>query len=92
MPLENLKKIALDNAKKASRDIKITGEERRTINGTELLYMKMEGTIEGAQLIFQGYYYTGRQGMVQVITWTGRNLIDEYRADFEDFLNGFVAN
>ncbi len=43
-------------------------------------------------MVFQGYYYSGTQGTVQVLTWTHRGVLEEYRADFEEFLNGFTAD
>ena len=36
-----------------------------------------------------GYYYGGPSGTVQVITYTGRRLFEDYRKEFEEFLNGF---
>lgn len=92
VPLDDLKEIALNNARRVSRDIKITGDERRTVNDADVAYLRMEGTAQGVPMVFQGYYYSGKQGTVQVFTWTHGGLLEEHRADFEEFLNGFVAN
>ena len=35
--------------------------------------------------------YSGdERGTVQVLTYTGRNLFDEYRSVMEEFLNGLI--
>jgi hypothetical protein len=92
IPLKNLKVIALERAKKAAKDIRLLGEERRNVNGSDLLALTMEGTLQGTPFVYYGYYYSGDKGTVQFVTFTGRQLFDEYRADFEELLNGFVAD
>ena len=51
--------------------------------------MQMGGTAKGIPFVFLGYYYSGKEGSIQVITFTADNLFDEYRKEFEEFLNGF---
>lgn len=89
IPVDQLKRIALSNARDASTDARIVEEERRTVNGANVLMLRLEGTMHGIKFTFLGYYYGGPAGTVQVITYTGQNLFGEYRSDFEDFLNGF---
>jgi hypothetical protein len=88
--LEALKNVAVVNARKVAPDVKITAEEKRRVNGKNLLALQMSGTIEGIPFAYYGYYYTGKEGTVQVIAFTTQNLLNEYRADFEDFLNGLA--
>jgi hypothetical protein len=89
MSLEQLKTIALENAKKAAPDVKITVEKKRFINNTEILYMQMGGTVQSIPFTYMGYYYTGEAGTIQIITYSAKDLIDEFESDFIDFLNGF---
>jgi hypothetical protein len=84
-----LRNVALENAREAAPDVKIVEEQRRRVNGTDVLMLRLEGTTNGVAFTYLGYYYGGPAGTVQVLTYTGRNLFQEYRADFEDFLNGF---
>jgi len=88
MRMESLKKLAISNAKQAAPDIKVVSEEKRVVNGKELLCMKLSGTLEGMSFIYYGYYYSGTEGTLQVVAYTGANLFDEFKQDFEDFLNG----
>jgi hypothetical protein len=91
VPMESLKAIALQNARNATKDVRVTKEELRNVNGTQVLAMQMEGTIQGIPFVFNGYYYAGKRGTIQVITYTGRNLFDEYRRDMENLLSGFFV-
>ncbi len=88
IPLESLKRIALDNAKEAAPDAKLVSEERRIVNGKELLCLVFEGTIQQIPFTYYGYYYGGKQGAIQVLTFTGQSLFAKYKKDFTDFLNG----
>ena len=89
IPLETLKRVALENAKKADKDTKIIKEEKRTVNGKEVLCLIMNAKPEGVPITFYGYYYSGEQGAIQVLTWTGENLFQELKPELEAFLNGF---
>ena len=88
IPVSSLRRIALENAKEASPDAKIVFEETRMINGVEVLAMKIEGTIEQIPFRFYGYYYGGKQGTIQLLTYTGQALFSKYEGDFIEFLNG----
>jgi hypothetical protein len=89
MPFEQLKNVALENIKKVAPDVKITFEEKRSINGNEVLSLKMEGTIQSIPSVFLGYYYAGEAGTIQIITYAAKNLIDAFEVDFIEFLGGF---
>ena len=89
MSLDALKEIALNNAMQAAPDAKIVFEEPRVVNGTKVLCLVIEGTTSGIAFTYYGYYYSGKSGIVQIVTYTGQNLFEEYKPDFEDFLNGF---
>ncbi len=86
VPTDQVKTIALANARKASPDVVVLAEEKRTVNGKDILCMKMSGTIEGIPFIYLGYYYGGTEGTLQMFTYTSPNLFDEFKADFEELL------
>jgi hypothetical protein len=88
LSLDALKKAALENAKGVAPDIKIVSDEKRTVNGKEMMCLKMSGTIETTPFVYYGYYYGGSEGTLQVICYTSANLFDEFKGDFDDFLNG----
>ncbi|MBD3360737.1 hypothetical protein GF366_02970 [Candidatus Peregrinibacteria bacterium] len=88
IPLESLKQLALDNALAVAPDAEIVFEEERTVNGAEVLAMKIRGTIEGIPFQYYGYYYTGEEGSIQFVTYTGLSLFDEYEDDMTELLEG----
>ena len=92
MTPEALKEFAIKNAQSAAPDIRVTHEENRIVNGKKILCMTMEGTIKGIQFIYYGYYYAGKAGIVQLITYTSPNLYSEYESEMTGFLNGLVVN
>ena len=88
IPIASLRKIALENAKTAATDARIVSEETRMVNGKEVLAMVIDGTINQIPFRYYGYYYSGKQGTIQFITYTSQNLFDKYKKDFTDLLNG----
>lgn len=90
--LEALRKIALENALKAAADAEITSERRLKVNGLDVLELQIRGTIQSIPFVYLGYYYSGKEGAIQLLTYTASNLFDEYRGDFQELLDGFTAN
>lgn len=92
IPLEGLKKIALSNAKEAAPDAQIVFEDKKRVNGKDFLVLKLKGTISELPFFYYGYYYSGKEGTIQALTYTAQNLFDEFKPDFEELLNGLVIN
>lgn len=90
IPVETLKSIAYENAKTIAPDIKIEEEEYRNVNGIKVLFMKMNGTMQGIKFSYYGYYYSNTSGSLQFVTYTSQNLMDQYLEASEDLLNGIV--
>jgi len=90
IPLTTLKAAALANAKSAAPDAKITFEGNTNIDGKDVLIMKIDGTIEEIPFRYFGYYYGGKNGTIQVLTYTGQSLFEKYEQDLAEFLNGLV--
>ena len=88
IPLDSFPQIALDNAKKADPNAKITFQEKRKVNGLEVWFLKMEAVVKGIPLSYRGYYYGGEKGAVQLMTFTRTGLMGEYESDFMALLNG----
>lgn len=89
-PLETLKKAALKNAQNASPDITLIKEEYRVVNGTRVLMMQLEGTLQDIKFNFLGYYYSANQCSVQLVTWTVKDLYSTNIGEMESLLNGIV--
>lgn len=83
--------VAFENAKEAAPDVKINKREYRIVNGHKVIYMEMIGTIQGVKFRYLGYYFADQSGSTQYLTYTGNSLVDKYRKDIDDFLNGFSS-
>jgi hypothetical protein len=88
IPLATLKEAALENAKAAAPDARIIFEETRTVNKQDVLCMKIDGTVKGISFRYYGYYYGGKQGSIQLLTFTGQEIFAKYEQDLTEFLNG----
>jgi hypothetical protein len=92
IPLDTLKKMVVENARLVDKDAKIVFEERRVVNGNEVLCLTVEAEVEGVPITYHDYLYSGHEGTIQVMTGTGRNLFKEVKPQMEAFLNGFVIS
>lgn len=90
LPIEKLKEIALENARAVAPDAEIIEEKEIIVNGQNIVHMKMQGTIEGINFVYYGYYYASKIGSIQFLAYTSSNLLEDYEQDFQDLLNGFV--
>ena len=86
--LENLTQIAFQNAKNVAPEIKIITREYRIVNGIKVIYMQMDGTVQGIKFSYFGYYYSDKSGSTQLLVYTASNLADKYKIEIENFLNG----
>ncbi|WP_299208937.1 hypothetical protein [uncultured Dokdonia sp.] len=90
IPIENLKDIALENGREAAPDLYVVQEEYRIVNGQKVLFLQLNGTLQGIKFTYYGYYYSSPSGTVQFITYTSQGLLSSYIDDCEKILNGFV--
>ena len=87
--LDALPNVALKNAQSVDPNAHIVSKEKRTVNGVDVWFVKLEATASGVPFTYYDYLYAGKAGTIQLITFTGQNLISEYEADFLEFLNSF---
>ncbi|MFC4636177.1 hypothetical protein ACFO3O_19880 [Dokdonia ponticola] len=90
IPIENLRDIALENGREAAPDLSVIQEEYRIVNGQKVLFLQLNGTLQGIKFTYYGYYYSSPSGTVQFITYTSQGLLNSYIEDCEKILNGFV--
>ena len=88
---DNLVKLALQNAKAVAPDAKITYSATKVVNGFPVRVATIQGNTQGIGFVYHSYYFSGKGGMVQVVTYTGANLFEESKPEMEEFLNGFVG-
>ncbi|HZV44349.1 MAG TPA: hypothetical protein VFF90_07715 [Saprospiraceae bacterium] len=90
LSLTALANIALQNAREAAPDIKVTDKEYRMVNGKKVLMMRMVGTIQEIRFSYFGYYYTAPGVSVQYLVYTSETFMEENLTAVEELLNGFV--
>jgi hypothetical protein len=88
IPLESLKNIFFENLLENAPDAKINNAEYRTVNGLKLLHMEVSGTMQGIKFVYFGYFFSNEKGTTQLVCYTAKSLLNEYKTDFEDILNG----
>jgi hypothetical protein len=92
IPPDELTKIALSNAQSEDPNAKVVFKERRTVNGQDVWFMKMESEVSKVPLTFLGYYLSNDAGTVQLVTFSNRTMIGKYEKDFMEFLNGLSGS
>ena len=90
LPLESLANIALDNARDAAADVKITEKQYRYVNGLKVLMMRMTGTIQDIKFSYYGYYYSTPKGATQFLVYSSEDIVNNNIAEIEELLNGLV--
>jgi len=88
--VESLTDIAVTNAKNVAPDIKIVKKEYRNVNGKKVVYMEMKGTAQSIKFTYLGYYYSNASGSTQLVLYTGTNLVNKYRSEINNLLNGLT--
>ena len=85
-----LEQVAISNAIDVAPDIRISHQEMRKVNGVLVKMMEMTGTIRGVAFTYLGYYYVGKHGTIQFLTYTANSVYEESKAEMEELLNGFT--
>jgi hypothetical protein len=92
IPMENLSQIALDNAVNVAPDMEMVDREYRLVNNDSLIWMRMDGTTQGMKIAYYSYYSANEKGSIQFHTFTGQKLLDKYKNEIENLLNGLVTS
>ncbi len=90
MSIERLRQLALENALSVAPDLEILKEEKRKVNGEEVLALKMKGTNNGVQFMYYGYYFTNEHGSTQFIVLSSANILEPLEDEALKMLNGLV--
>jgi len=92
IPLENLRNIAIINARDNVENLKLIEEEYRLVNNLKLLYLCYEGEVEKLPLRYHNYYYSGEDGIVQFITYARKDIAVKNADRMLNLLNGFTKS
>jgi hypothetical protein len=84
-----LRDRVLSARKDADPNAQINFEEKRTVNGRQVLATEMSGaTKEGVPFRFFGYYHGGSLGSIAVVGYTPETLFSKNLGEVTEFLNG----
>jgi hypothetical protein len=89
IPMESMADIMLANAKSVDPNAKIVRRGSRTVNGLRMLFLEIEGSTSGVPFSYYEHYYSDSFGTIQIVGWTGRSLLNEYRDTIERMVSGF---
>lgn len=90
IPMDKLREIAVTNARNAANNVKVVSQEMRKVNGKTMLCLEMSGDLDGLKFTYFVYYYSGKQGSLQFITFTTQNMYLTLKPEFEELLNGLM--
>lgn len=90
--LQSIQAIALNKMKSVAADAHLVSEEIRNINGHFVKCLETQGTIQGINVTYLGYYYSDKNGTTQLVGFSSSKLFKKYRQDIEDLLNGLDVN
>lgn len=91
LPMESLGNLAIQNAREAAPDLRVTAREYRLVNGVKVLMLRMNGTIEDIRFAYFGYYFAENGGATQFLVYSAEDFMEENLAEAEDLLNGLVS-
>lgn len=89
---ESLPKLALKLAQNMDPNAHVTHEDIRIVNGSLVRYIEMKATVEGMELVYVGYYYSGKEGIIRFLGFMSQNLLTKYRKDIDELLSGFTMD
>jgi hypothetical protein len=88
IPTDVMREAVLQSAKRGDPNARITSEEKRIVNGRQVLAVEMSLTLEGVPVKIFGYYYGGSSGNVQVIGIIPEAVFTTNIGEVTEFLNG----
>jgi hypothetical protein len=89
-PLISLEQIVIKNARENGFDqVKVLSSEKRIVNGKAVLFLHWKAFVQGSEVEFLSYIYSGPEGSIFLHTYTLSSLYPENKKAMEDFLNGF---
>lgn len=76
------------NVKKTARSFEVLEEGKAIVNGQEIMTLKAKGKMQGIEVVFYWYYWSGKAGTVQLFGYASRDDFEEHFEDIQDLLNG----
>jgi hypothetical protein len=88
IPMESLPDFVLANAQSVDPNAKIVLQEKHTVNGLDVWFVKIRAEASGVTFIYYDCLYSNDLGTVQLVLYTSEALFKEFERDFVAFFNG----
>jgi hypothetical protein len=88
IPTSAMKDMALRNSQRLDPNARIDREERRMVNGRQVLYLEIVLSQNSIPIRFAGYYHGGLKSNVQVVAYSVAADFEAYKNDVNEFING----
>jgi hypothetical protein len=88
IPTTVLRDKVLKSGQETDPSAQITFEEKRIVNGQQVLVIEISTTMEGELYKFLGYFHGGASGSIAVIGIVPETLFTKNKGDLTEFLNG----
>ena len=88
IPTASMKEVALLNAQKMDPNATAFAEERRAVNGHEVLYLELKAARANIPFHFVAYYHGGVKSDLQVVAYTLESEFNAAKPELEEFING----
>jgi hypothetical protein len=85
---DQLRDAAIAAMREDVPDARVVQEQRRRVNGIDVLLLRVEGSFFGIPFTYLGYHYGGPTGTIHVVAYTSQRMFETLRSEFEDLLNG----
>jgi hypothetical protein len=89
LTLAALRKRILEDARRLDKQARFEEEEKRTLNGREVLVLKWTVKTERGTNTFLGCLYSGEGFSIELIIWANEKVFAQKRAELVALLNGF---
>jgi len=86
VPVDSIPEFALSGVRSQNPDARILTEEKRTVNGTQVWFVKIE--MGNGDRVSCGYYHSDKSWTVALLIYADKKRFSEHEKDFMDFLNG----
>jgi hypothetical protein len=83
-----MKDMALRTSRRVDRNARISREERRIVNGREVLHLEIILTENSVPIRFAGYYHGGLKSNLQVVAYCAAAEFEGYQKEVNEFING----
>ena len=79
----------LFNMRKVDPNAKVVKQEKRKINGNDVIYMEMLSSAKGLEFKLFGVYHSNESGSTQLVVFTLKDLEKDYNEQIQGLLAGF---